>query len=262
MLLPLGRKAGDDDPMQEKLGRCSLLIATLAIALTVAACGGHGENDHTGTPVVPGENGGSGGEWPAFFDLDELVEATDAIVLATLEEEDIETVGFPLDDGGAYDSVTEVLRTFHVDEPLAGSLTEGDYFTRISTASVAHHPADDATPSERVFQVLDLEEGGQFILFLSVVPIPEGYPEEWGNLAWASPGEPHTARLHDDESLSWLTTGRYDDAREARDLAPGAGGAGSAFDTDLDGLRGIVAEHFESDFELDPGDEPPAGDSP
>jgi hypothetical protein len=200
------------------------VAAAALFAVAVAACGDSVE-EH-----------GAEGAWPAFFEPEELVEAADAVVVATMLDEAIETVEIDEGDAGVT-SVTEILRTFQVEEVLAGVLETGDVFTTFSTASWAHYPGDDEPTRELVYQVLRLEPGDSLVLFLSIVVLPEDYPDEWGTIAWAAPGEPHTARIGAAGELQWETTGRYDDAREARDIDEGAGGAAPEFDITLDELR-------------------------
>lgn len=212
------------------------LVALLLVA-TFVACGN--DDDPNGDDV---ENAT---DWPAVFELPELVAASDAIVIATLREENVETIEFPVEEGEeARDSVTEILRSYQVEESLAGDLMPGDFFTTFSTANVAHDPGDGSAPSEIVYQVLRLEPGETVVLFLTVVGLPDHYPEEWGSLAWAAPVEPHTARVGDDGALQWETTGRYDAAREAQDVGAGDQGASPALDVTLDDLRAEIAESF------------------
>jgi hypothetical protein len=206
-----------------------LLGPVITLAVILGACGG--DNDE---PESPG--------WPAFFTPNELVAASDAIVVATLLEETVENIEVPATgDEGGIDVVTEIIRTFRVDDAVGGGLFPGDLIHTFSTASVAHEPADGGNPSEVVFQVLQFESGDTLLLFLSLVVLPDYYPETWGTVAWAAPGEPSAARVSPSGELQWETTGRYDQVREDRKLPAGRGGAGEAFDISLDDLRELAA---------------------
>lgn len=216
----------------------------LALLLLLAACGG-GDDDGNGDASNPDGTPTPDVDWPAFFDPIDLVRASDAIVVAILHEEEVETIEAPEAEDGTTSEVTEILRSFQVEESLAGGLSVGDYFTTFSTASVVHQPPGDEPPTELAYQVLRLEPGDRVLLFMSIVVLPEFYPDEWGGLSWAAPGEPYLARIPDGDALEWETTGRYEDARDAQDIESGDNGATPEFDISLDDLRTIITGIFD-----------------
>jgi hypothetical protein len=141
---------------------------------------------------------------------------------------------------GERSTVIEIVRSFVVEESLKGDLMPGDIFNVFNTASIATESSDG--PTEAVFQVLQIESEQSYLLFLTLVDVPDYYPAEFGDFAWAAPGEPHTARVLDDGTLQWETTGRYDQAREARDIPPGEQGAGPGFDVTIQAVAALAAQ--------------------
>lgn len=171
----------------------------------------------------------------------ELVESSDIVVVAQLGEEQTYTIDAPPAADGSRASIVEIVRTYVVAESLKGDLLPGDLFNVFNTASVAVNYTDGRNPSESVYQVLNAQKDQSYLLFLNLVEVPSYYPAELGSYAWAAPGEPHTARVMDDGTLLWETTGRYDDAREKRDIPVGAQGAGPAFDVTIDVVAALAA---------------------
>lgn len=209
--------------------RALFAIPIIFLAAAFAACGGD--------DAAP--SGAS--DWPAFFAMADLVESSDIVVVAQLGEEQTYTIDAPPAADGSRASIVEIVRTYVVAESLKGDLLPGDLFNVFNTASVAVNYTGGRNPSESVYQVLNAEEDQAYLLFLNLVEVPPYYPEELGSFAWAAPGEPHTARVLDDGTLLWETTGRYDDAREERDIPIGAQGAGPAFDVTIDVVAALAA---------------------
>ncbi|MDZ7727452.1 MAG: hypothetical protein U5Q44_04235 [Dehalococcoidia bacterium] len=167
-----------------------------------------------------GEQAQGGADWPAFFDLPSLVEASDVIVVAQLGREETETIEVPAEEGGEGETtVTEIVRTFVIEETIKGDLQRNDLINVFNTANVAVEGGDGSV-QETAFQVLRMEEDQSYLLFLTLVEVPDYYPEDLGEFGWAAPGEPHTARVSEAGQLQWETTGRYDDAMEERGIEP------------------------------------------
>lgn len=188
-----------------------------------------------------GDDAPPAGDWPSFFTLADLVASSDIIIVAQLGDEQTRTIEAPPATDGSQASIIEIVRTFVVEESLKGDLIPGDLLNTFSTASVATTYTSGRDPSESVYQVLKVDQDQSYLLFLSLVEVPDFYPDDLGAHGWAAPGEPHTARVMDDGALVWETTGRYDDARDARGIPPGEQGAGPAFDITIDVVAALAA---------------------
>lgn len=204
-----------------------------ALAITVAACGSGGDDDGMATP-----RNDAAGDWPAFFDVLSLVQASDVVVIAEMTDETTETVVAP-EDGSTTTTITEIVREFEVLETLKSDLQPGDHVFVFNTANVAVKDEDGST-RETVYQVLRLEQGTAYLLFLTLVEVPDYYPDEYGASALAAPAEPHTAVVEEDGTLRWQTTGRYDQSLALEGLETGEQGAAPAFDVTLDALRALT----------------------
>lgn len=212
--------------------RFATLFASLSLfALLLAGCG---DSDDSGADLS---------QWPAFFSLPELLEASDVVVVAQLVAEQTVEVDAPPEEGAEPQDrhvITEILRTYALVDSLKGDLQPDDLINVVSTANVARYPEDGSEPSEVVYQVLKAEEEETYVLFLALAEVPEYYPDEFGNYVWAAPAEPHTARVGEGGLLQWETTGRYDAVREDRDIEAGEQGAGPAFDVTVEVIRTLA----------------------
>ncbi len=219
--------------------RTTLLFASLAVfALALAGCG---DSDDDG--------GADLSQWPAYFSLPELLEASDVVVVAELVAEQTMEVDVEAEEGSDPQDrhvITEILRTYVLRDSLKGDLEPGDVINVVSTANVARYPDDDSEPSEVVYQVLKADEEETYVLFLTLAEVPEYYPEEFGRFVWAAPAEPHTARVGEGGLLQWETTGRYDAVRADRGIMPGEQGAGPGFDVTTEVIR-TLAEGLPGD---------------
>jgi hypothetical protein len=213
--------------------RTNLLLASFAVfALALAGCG---DSKNDGAADLS--------QWPAFFSLPELLEASDVVVVAQLvAERTIEVEVEAEEDAENRDRhvITEILRTYVLEDSLKGDLEPGDIINVVSTANIARYPEDDSEPSEVVYQVLKAAEEETYVLFLTLAEVPEYYPEEFGRFVWAAPAEPHTARVAGGGLLQWETTGRYDAVRADRGIMPGEQGAGPGFDVTTEVIRTLV----------------------
>lgn len=207
-------------------------MTAVALLLVVAAIYACGDNDDTTSAAE---------DWPSFFSLADLVDSSDIVVVAQLGSEKTHTIAGPEASDGSRSSIVEVVRTFVIEESLKGDLAPGDLFNVFNTASVATTYTDGRNPSESVYQVLDIAEDQSYLLFLTLVEVPDYYPDELGAFGWAAPGEPHTARVMDNGTLLWETTGRYDQVRDARGIPLTAQGAGPAFDVTIDVVAALAA---------------------
>lgn len=223
--------------------RIRLIFASLALfGLALSGCGdSKGGND--GPDLSP---------WPAYFSLPELLDASDVVVVAQLiAEQTIEVEVAPEEDSESRDRhvITEILRTYVLEDSLKGDLEPGDIINVVSTANIARYPEDGSDASEVVYQVLKASEEETYVLFLTLAEVPEYYPDEFGRYVWAAPAEPHTARVGDGGLLQWETTGRYDAVRADRGIMPGEQGAGPAFDVTTEVIRTLAEGLGEADDE-------------
>ena len=75
------------------------------------------------------------------------------------------------------------------------------------------------------FEVVALEAGQEYVLFLHSTFRKPGYPSEYGEVVWTITGEPGIATLNNEEKLLFAASERYKSAVDEKGLNRPAGSA-------------------------------------
>ena len=196
------------------------LIAFLGVALAIGIL--------AGIVIVPrmmSSGGATVASWLIHVEAETLVEASDRILVAKFVDDRNET----LDQGTAPDgihkgSITERYRRFTVVEVLKGEGSVGDE-VYLATTDRSVHSFGGGVSSDTEYDVVELTNGTEYVLFLRGVSRPEGHPAKYGEKLWISPGEPCLAQMDERGRLTFLATDIYVDLLSQGDLEPVPGSA-------------------------------------
>ena len=209
------------------------LIALLGVALALGIV--------AGVVVVPSmmSGGGTVASWLIHVQADTLVEGSDRILVARFVDDRTETI----DKGTAADgtltgSVTERFRRFTVMEVLKGPGTVGDeVYLATTDRSMYNFGGGDSSNTE--YDVVQLTQGTDYVLFVQGVDPPEGYPATYGETLWISPGEPYLAEMDTRGRLTFIATAIYADLLSEGGLEPVPGSA-APFELTKDQIKQLV----------------------
>lgn len=181
------------------------LIALLVMAAIVGIL--------AGLVVIPRMmwGGGSVASWLIHVEAETLVEGSDRILIAKYVDDRKENILKGTDaDGESKGSISERFRQFTVVEVLKGAGSADDTLYVVTTESSTLRFADGKS-SDSDYEVLGLKGDVDYVLFLEGVDRPDGYPSDYGDVLWTSPGEPNIAEIGVDGKLSFLATQVYQD---------------------------------------------------
>ena len=213
----------------------SKLIALLGVALVFGILAGF--------VIVPGMmwGGGSSASWLIHVEAETLVARADRILVARYVDDRTETISKgSAPDGVSKGSVTERFRKFVVVEVLKGIGSVGDEVYLVSTDGSVLNTADGKSMSSN-YDVIGLTERSEYVLFLRGISRPSGYPTEYGDTVWASPGEPYVAEMDSAGRLTFLATSVYTGLISEGGRTPVRGSA-APFELTKQQIRGLVAE--------------------
>ncbi len=185
--------------------------------------------------------GGSAASWLIHVESSPLVEASDRILVARYIDDRTETISKgSAPDGASKGSLTERFRKFPVVEVLKGNISAGDEVYLVSTDGSVLNTADGNSKSSN-YDVIGLTGGSEYVLFLREISRPSGYPTEYGDTLWASPGEPYVAEMDSAGRLEFLATNIYTGLISEGGLTPVRGSA-APFELTKQQIKDLVAE--------------------
>lgn len=169
--------------------------------------------------------GGSVASWLIHVEAGTLVERSDRILIANYADDQKENILKGTDaDGESKGSISERFRQFTVVEVLKGGGSADDTLYVVTTESSKLRFADGKS-ADSDYEVLGLKDDVDYVLFLKGVNRPDGYPVDYGDVLWTSPGEPNIAEIGSDGKLSFLATQVYRDMIADAGLTPVSGSA-------------------------------------
>jgi hypothetical protein len=170
-----------------------------------------------------------------FASVDQLVAASDMILVGVLKSESREQVREPSPvDSSHADTRVDVVRVFSVTEVIKGTPpSSGTVEARAAESGRLELPG--GTTSNVTYEVVPLKGGSTYILFLRRLADP-AIGQFWG-LA----GEPGVAEVKLGKMIFSTTPGFARDLQR-RGVVLGASGAGPAFDVTLDQVKTAAAK--------------------
>ena len=213
------------------------LIALLGVTLVVGILAGF--------VVAPrmmwgGGSSGSVASWLIHVEADTLVAGSDRIVVAKYVDDRTETISKgAASDGVSKGSVNERFRKFTVVEVLKGSGGAGAEIYLVTTDSSTFNFGGGKS-KDSSYELLELTEGTNYVLFLEGISRPEGYSSEYGDVLWASPGEPYLAQVDADGRWTFLATDVYENLVSEGGLTPVRGSA-APFELTKQQIKDLVA---------------------
>ena len=212
----------------------SKIIALLGVTLVVGILAGF--------VLVPRMmwSSGSTASWLIHVEAGTLVEGSDRILVARYVDDRTDTMSKgTASDGLSKGSVTERFRKFTVVEVLKGSGVAGDEVHLVTTDSSTFRFGGGKS-SDRNYEVLELTNSTDYVLFLEGVDRPDGYPSEYGAVLWTSPGEPYLAEMDSDGRLTFMATEVYGGLISEGGLTPVRGSA-APFELTKQQIKDLVA---------------------
>lgn len=158
-------------------------------------------------------------DWPT---LDALVKAVDVIAVVQWQGDRDETVGLAAADGFEKDSRVDVLRSFESIRTLKGADAPAVFEARTTRSNTFQPRVSIPNQVTLDHEVVSLEKGKQYVVFLKRLPTATGEFGFWG--------EPGIAEVNGG-TLKWLVTSDYREDKERARKSMGSAGAVSAFDS-------------------------------
>ncbi len=155
--------------------------------------------------------GGNAGSWRDYTNAENLVKESDRIILAQYMDESLHVKPeISAATGKENGSVSHLFRRFNIVESLKGDATIGE--TTFVAFTTGYTTVLDGGESEFTsFEVVDMSPGQEYLLFLRGKPRRAGYPAQFGDIQWATTGEPGIALVGDSGSLSFKSSDRFKD---------------------------------------------------
>ena len=180
------------------------------------------------------------GSWPDYEQASSLIQHSDQIIIAVYLDETVHMIpAISPVDGEAHGSVTEIYRRFKVEDPLKGHGKKGETIHIIWTAGYSRETEVEGKDEFIPFEVVPLEAGQEYVLFLHSTFRKPGYPSEYGEVVWIITGEPGIATLNNEEKLLFAASGRYKSAVDEKGLNRPAGSA-APFELSKQDIEDIV----------------------
>ncbi len=174
-------------------------------------------------------------DWLDYVSADQLVKASDRIVTAQYQDEELHEVP-EIDprDGQPYSSVEAIYRRFKVVETLKGDAVSGDIIFVVSSASFSWKLDDGQWRTEH-YEVIPVSPDQEYVLFLKGTPRPDRYPAQYGDTVWSVVGEPGIAVIDSSGELIFKSTERFKSDHQLQ------GSSGSPFVLTKDQLQSLVS---------------------
>ncbi len=170
------------------------------------------------------------GDWGDFFDGEQLVAASELIVVGELRSQSTQQVVFPSPTNPDSRFVrTDLIQTFDVIDVLKGDYREKSIDRRVT---VSHDFEGNSTGrGKSTLEVEPVEPGRTYVLFLT------SYPVDDTRTAWGPPGQPGVGEI-DGDRVFLRGTERYGEEVDARGLPRASSRSEAPFEMTLTELRG------------------------